>query len=91
MRVHHPFLEFYYIKMGTITMITRMLDPEQTCGINVEETVSLRQRLTRASIRFGSTAGELLSLWDTSKMDYVQYLVTLPSRWSGYATVFCPF
>ena len=56
--------------MGTITMITRMLDPEQTCGINVEDTVSLRQRLTRASIRFGNTAGELFSLWNTTKMDY---------------------
>ena len=64
-----PFIEFHYIKMGTITMTVRMLDPEQTCGNNVEETVSLRQRLTQASIRFGNTAGELLSLWDTTGMD----------------------
>ena len=47
-------------------MIVRMIDSEQTCGTNVEETVSLRQRCTQATIRFGSIAGELLRLWHTT-------------------------
>ena len=30
-----PYTKFYFIKMGTITMIVSMPDPEQICGTNV--------------------------------------------------------
>ena len=85
-----PYIEFYYVKMGTITMIVRMLDPEQIRGNNVEETVSLRQRFTQASIRFGNTAGELLCLWDTTGIDHKEWV---PPEWGGDETPlsFVPF
>ena len=71
-----PYTKFYYIKVGTITMIVRMLDPEQICGIYVKDTVSLRQRCIQATIRFGNTAGELLCLWDTTGIDNLEWVPT---------------
>ena len=71
-----PCTKFSYIKMGTITMIVRMLDPEQICGTNVADTVSLRQRCIQATIRFGNTAGELLCLWDTTGIDNKEWVPT---------------
>ena len=52
--------------------------------------MSLRQRFTQASIRFGNTAGELLSLWDTTGMDHQEWS---PPEWGGDETPlsFVPF
>ena len=74
-----PYTKFYYIKMGAITMIVRMLDPEQICGTNVADTVSLRQRCIQATIRFGNIAGELLCLWDTTGIDNKEWA---PTSWA---------
>ena len=75
-----PFIKFYYIKMGTITMIARMLDPGRICGVDVEQTMSPRQRCTRASIFFGNVAGELLCTWHTTSIDNGKWV---PASWRG--------
>ena len=69
-------------------MIVRMIDSEQTCGTNVEETVSLRQRCTQATIRFGNTARELLCLWDTTGIDNKEWV---PPDWNGDRESFLSF
>ena len=74
------YIEFYYVKMGTITKIIRMLDPDQICGTNVAETVSRRQRCIRASIRFGNIAGELLCTWHTA---LIETKIWVPPTWEG--------
>ena len=75
-----PFIKFYYIKKGTITMITRMLDRDQICGIGVEQTMSLRRRCTQASIFFGNVAGELFCTLHTTSIDNDNWV---PSNWRG--------
>ena len=75
-----PSIKFYYIKMGTITMIARMLDPDQICGVDVERTMSLRRRCTHASILFGNVAGELLCTWATTSIDNDNWV---PASWRG--------
>ena len=86
-----PHIKFYYVKMGTITMIIRMLDPDQICGVDGAQTVSLRQRCTRASIRFGNVAGELLCTWHTALIDNGIWVL---NTWHGdeeTLTSFVPF
>ena len=83
-----PFIKFYYIKMGTITMITRMLDPDQICGVGVGQTMSLRQRCTRASMFFGNVAGELRCTWHTTTIDNDNWV---PATWSGDAETLLSF
>ena len=75
-----PHIKFYYVKMGTITMIIRMLDPGQICGTDVADAVSLRRRCTRASTRFGNTAGELLCTWHTA---LIVNDIWVPPTWEG--------
>ena len=75
-----PFTKFYDVKMGTITIIMRMLDPDRICGIDAEQTKLLRQRCTHASIFLGNVAGKLLCTWDTTKIDEEEWV---PSTWGG--------
>ena len=82
-----PFTKFDDVKMGTITIIMRMLDPDQVCGIDVEQTMSLRQRFTHASIVLGNAAGELLCTWDTTSIDKDEWV---PTSWKGDAETLPP-
>ena len=75
-----PGNKFYDIKMGTITIIMRMLDPDHICGDDVNQTVSLRQRRTHALIFLGNVAGDLLCMWETTNIDEDEWI---PSTWDG--------
>ena len=86
-----PFAKFYDVKMGTITIIMRMLDPDQTCGIDVEQTASLRQRCTHTSIFLGNTAGELLCTWDTTSIDKEEWVPTSKRGDNETLPSFVPF
>ena len=58
----------------------RMLDPDRTCGDDVAQTLSLRQRCTHALIFFGNVAGELFFMWETTNIDEDEWY---PSAWDG--------
>ena len=64
-----PGVKCYENEMDTIAILMRMLDPDDICGDDVAETVSLRHKATRASIFLGNVAGEMLCQWDTTAMN----------------------
>ena len=57
-----------------------MLDPDRICGIDAEQTKSLRQRCTHASTFLGNVAGEFFCTWDTATIDEEEWV---PTTWGG--------
>ena len=64
-----PGNKFDDVKMGTITIIMRMRDPDHICGDDVKQTMSRRQRCTHALAFLGNVSGELLCTWETTNID----------------------
>ena len=54
---------FRGIKLKTIAMPRKMLDPDGVCGVNVEETRAFRELAKRCSSLFANVAGELICQW----------------------------
>ena len=54
---------FREIKLKTIAMPRKMLDPDGVCGVNVAETVSYRSLAKHCSSLFANVAGELICQW----------------------------
>ena len=54
---------FREIKLKTIAMLRKMLDPDGVCGVDVAETVSCRSLATYCSSLFANVAGELICQW----------------------------
>ena len=54
---------FRDIKLKTIAMLRKMLDPDRVCGVNVAETKSFRDLAKHCSSLFANVAGELICQW----------------------------
>ena len=54
---------FRDIKLKTVAMLRKMLDPDGVCGVNVEETRSYRDLAKQCSSLFANVAGELICQW----------------------------
>ena len=54
---------FRDIKIKTIAMLRKMLDPEGVCGVDVAETDSWRSLANHCSSLFTNVAGELICQW----------------------------
>ena len=53
---------FREIKLKTIAMLRKMLDPDGVCGVNVAETASYRDLAKHCSSLFANVAGELIRM-----------------------------
>ena len=59
---------FRGIKLKTVAMLRKMLDPDGVCGVNVGETRDYRELAKKCSTLFANVAGELICQW-TEKDD----------------------
>ena len=54
---------FREIKLKTIAMLRKMLDPDGVCGVDVAVTVTWRSLANHSSSIFANVAGELICQW----------------------------
>ena len=62
------------IKLKTIAMLRKMLDPDGVCGHKVSETVNFRRLAQHCSYLFANTAGELICQWTEGDNDAEPHL-----------------
>ena len=58
---------FRDIKLKTVAMMRKMLDPDGVCGVNVSDTVTYREQAKKCSSLFANVAGELICQWTEGK------------------------
>ena len=54
---------FRDIKLKTVAMMRKMLDPDGVCGVDIGDTVTYREQAKSCSLLFANVAGELICQW----------------------------
>ena len=67
---------FHVIKMDTIAIIMKMVDPDDICGENVDMSSAFRRTAIWATALLGNVAGALICQWDTTPLDDKEYYPT---------------